>query len=148
MLRPLLAIVALIGLARIGDRLLAGSPPPRVPAPLAPVPARSGPRVPDFGDFAALMREHVLPLRQREPGREELGPSAATVARFKHDGTLWRVHGDSRLAPLLAAWEWSRKHPGEDPFRPGSARGRRQALSLRDEVGWTRPAHFYAYADV
>lgn len=148
MLRPLLAIVALVGLARVGDRLLgSGAQPSRPPLP-APSRARRGPPTPEFGDFAAFMRDHVLPLREREPERRDLGDGSGAAAHFFHDGTAWRVQGDTRLAALAKAWDWAQAHPGEDPFRRGSGKGRRQALSLRDEVEGAGPSHFYVYADV
>jgi hypothetical protein len=99
--------------------------------------------------FVEWVEAEVLPLHQRNPTWERLdgrsaGGNLEELGRFQHAGRLWVVHGDTRFAPIVRAYDAIRRGLVADPFVIERARTR-DCLNLRHDLRERGPKHFYVY---
>jgi hypothetical protein len=104
-----------------------------------------------FKSFTDWVETEVLPLRAQEPERLRLDGwqrdgNREIVARFRHAGRVWQVHGDTRIGPVLQAYEAIRDGSSSDPFVTERAKTR-DSLNLAPALR-QRPKHFYVYEEV
>ena len=101
---------------------------------------------PHFSGFSELMEQLILPHHQAHPDFERLDGLAGignqkVFANFFHFHKKWRVNSDTKVAPLLAAWETHQAL--EEPFVEESSRGNRPCLRLNN--GDARAKGLYIY---
>jgi hypothetical protein len=101
-----------------------------------------------FNSFIEWVEAEVLPLQRANPTWYRLdgwaeGGNRAVVARFRHAGRVWQVHGDTHFDPILRAYNAVRLGEYADPFVVGWARTR-NCLNLASGLS-TRPKYFYVY---
>lgn len=103
--------------------------------------------------FIAFVESVVLPLRSSDPERLRLdgrtsGSTWDVAGRFQYAAKRWRVHGDTRIEPLLVAYEAAKS--GHDPFTEGQTKGGQARLDLAVDLQartTTRFKHMYIYED-
>jgi hypothetical protein len=106
--------------------------------------------MPPYPSFGAFMEEIVLPLRAAYPSYERLdgqptGGNRDSAGEFTHAGRMWRVHADTHLDRLMAAYE-ALTRGTSDPFvEQPTPRG--NSLDLRPELkaGLHSPRRKYLY---
>lgn len=103
-----------------------------------------------YGSFVECVEHCILPLQQAHPswlrldGRQS-GGNTNVIARFRYDGQVWKIHADSRFAPILRAFEAFDSGNVEDPFvRERTKNG--DCLNLIPSLrGSQKAKHFYVY---
>ena len=100
-----------------------------------------------FASFLSLIETAILPLIQQHPTWARLdgktsGGNRTPFATFEYVGKKWRLHSDSKIEPLLRAWNM------EKEGRPGlvevkTAEGR---LCLRQAGSPGKAGGVYIYA--
>jgi hypothetical protein len=75
-----------------------------------------------YESFVKWVEEEVQPLQTAHPNWTRLdgwenGPSnVQIVAKFRYEGYVWGVHGDTRFAPVFGAYTGYRASEDDDPF--------------------------------
>jgi hypothetical protein len=90
------------------------------------------------GSFVEFMDSVVLPRRAAHPDHLRLdgkssGSNKEVIGRFRHAGSIWRVHADSHYEPLLLATDAATQE-NSSPFIAQSTAGGSQSLALRDDL--------------
>lgn len=92
-----------------------------------------------FPGFQAVLEQVVLPRATQHPDWERLDGAVdvpgRTVAKFDHEGATYSINGESRIAALVAALEWMRAHPGENPLVTQPHERGVTRLTLRPDIG-------------
>lgn len=103
-----------------------------------------------YASFVECVDGCILPLQQANPtwvclnGRHT-GGNRNVVARFRHDGQVWKIHADSRFKPIMRAFEAVASGNFENPFvreRTKNGESLNLIVSLR---GSQKAKHFYVY---
>ena len=104
-----------------------------------------------YDSFAQWVEGVAMPLRQANPtwhrldGRDVDG-NREVVGRFRYEGRVWKVHGDTRFDPVMRAYRATRDGKMSDPFVVEQAQIS-LCLNLKSELGNTQlPNHVYVYA--
>ncbi|MCW3053896.1 MAG: hypothetical protein JWN14_3066 [Chthonomonadales bacterium] len=103
-----------------------------------------------YASFMECAEGCIIPLQQANPtwlrlDGEQPGDNRNIVAKFRYDGTVWKIHGDSRFEPFRRAFEAVASGNIEDPFvRERTKNG--DCLNLIQPLrGSQRAKHFYVY---
>lgn len=103
-----------------------------------------------YNSFVLWVEAQALPLQRSNPTWHRLDGLAGSgnrevVGRFKHEGQIWKVHGDTRFNPVLRAYDAVHKRQVSDPFLTKQTKGG-LCLVLKPELWDTQlPTHFYVY---
>ena len=105
-----------------------------------------------YDSFKAWVDAEVLPLQKKNPTWERLdgastGSNREVVARFRYAGRVWKVHGDTRIAPTLRAYDAVVDGRTQNPFviKP-TKKNVRDCLDLMPDLkAHNKPKHFYVY---
>jgi hypothetical protein len=103
-----------------------------------------------YASFVECVEGCLLPLQQANPtwlrlDGQQTGGNTNVVARFRHDGQVWKIHADSRFAPIMRAFEAVESGNINDPFiREQTKNG--DCLNLIKVLrGAQKVKHFYVY---
>lgn len=103
-----------------------------------------------YASFAECVEGCILPLQQANPtwlrlDGHQVGGNTNVVARFQHDGQVWKIHADSRFAPVMRAFEAVASGNIENPFvRERTKNG--DCLNLIAALrGFQKAKYFYVY---
>ncbi len=93
---------------------------------------------PHFSGFAELMEQLILPHHQAHPDFERLDGfsekgNLKVFATFYHFHKKWKIHSDTQIVPLLAAWKVHQSL--EEPFVEQPTRGNKPCLRLNGDAG-------------
>jgi hypothetical protein len=107
-----------------------------------------------FGSFEEFMDSVVLPRQAAHSDHRRLdgqpsGSNKDVVGRFRHEGSVWRVHADSHYEPLLLAYDAATRE-NSSPFVIRTTAGGSQSLALRDDLQRRRTSQhkdMYMYRD-
>lgn len=103
--------------------------------------------------FAEWVEGSVIPLQAVNPtwfrldGRSK-GGNRETIARFRHDGQVWQVHGDTQFGPVMRAYQAIALGDTENPFVVEWAKTRHCLNLLASLRGPQRAKYFYVYEEV
>lgn len=102
--------------------------------------------------FKDWVTAEVLPLQKKYPtwfrlDGETSGSNRNVVAQFIHVGRAWGVHGDTRLAPILRAYQAMLNGSLPDPFViTRTLKNVRDCLDLAPQLKEPKqPKYFYVY---
>jgi len=103
-----------------------------------------------YASFVECVEGCIIPLQQEHPtwlrlDGQQSGGNTNIVARFRHDGQVWKIHADSRFTPIMRAFEAVASGNIEGPFvRERTQNG--YCLNLTEPLrGSQKAKHFYVY---
>jgi hypothetical protein len=103
-----------------------------------------------YNSFIAWVVEEVRPLQEENPSWHRLDGGASegnrkVIGKFRHVARVWEVHGDTRFAPVLRAYEAITTGSAQDPFIVRRAKVR-DCLDLLPQLKTPGQAkYFYVY---
>lgn len=103
--------------------------------------------------FEAWRLSVVLPLKLANPSwirldgqmnDDERIDARNIFGRFRHSGRIWKIHGDTRFAPIERAFDAVQRGEVADPFVVVERIGKTAILNLIESLN-RKPKYFYAY---
>jgi hypothetical protein len=103
-----------------------------------------------YPSFAECVEECIFPLQQANPtwlrlDGQQAGGNTTVVARFRHDGQVWKIHADSRFSPIMRAFEAVASGNIENPFVRERTKNGDCLNLIVSLLGSQKAKHFYVY---
>ena len=101
-----------------------------------------------YETYPEFIEKYVIPISQANPSWKQINgrdgePSRIPVAYFLHQGTKYKVHGDSGIEQLIAPYRAMKERRVTHPLLVGKTRGGNECLVPAPGAGERR--RFYVY---
>ena len=101
-----------------------------------------------YQSYIEFIESYVIPISEMHPTWKQINgrdgePSRIPVAYFIHQGTKYKVHGDSGIAQLIAPYRAMKERKVSQPLLVGKTRGGNECLIPAPGAGERRK--FYVY---